>query len=419
MENISRKTSKDVVRKFLYNNIKQAFTEADVQFEELDKSLCVDTIDVDRANSAFEELSDDLLCIASNMTAYTKEQMEVIGVDKDCSIDFIKSKIESYQFKIEDLKGGIQESRVKAIRFTPDIARRNLEIPYYDKFISSAKSIEEYLITLQEIYQKLEETLYSEDSEQELNRFKKHYKNVKNQVTEEAHSILRELEAVRKKPAEYIDYSSSNYILTNDFSSHVLESTVGKEYYSAYNNPQKLIKIIKEKGLDNEQVNAFFRIVALNRVWSEKMDPSTPLRGRPPKDFCFIDDSEFLMELLNTSPVKLTSNIKGTSCNKFFEWLVAFFVTLSEYVCTDLYGFISAFYRYIEEIGIKIPYSLRYFQKKINEFRQFIKDKSKGGFYNLLDECPTKSWARRLKRFAPLEKLRDIISQKFIQFQTA
>jgi hypothetical protein len=56
---------------------------------------------------------------------------------------------------------------------------------------------------------------------------------------------------------------------------------------------------------------------------------------------------------------------------------------------------------------------------KIQDFKQYLHEKLKGGFYDTFDEKPTRSWARKLKRFAPLEMLKEKITAKFIQFQLA
>ena len=103
----------------------------------------------------------------------------------------------------------------------------------------------------------------------------------------------------------------------------------------------------------------------------------------------------------------------------FLNWSVAIVVVLLQRYGGKFVGCISASYRFFEQIGCKIPYGLRYFQKRIQEFCTYLHEKSKGGYYDAFDERPTKSWARKLKRFAPLEKIKEIISEKFIQFQRA
>ena len=83
LDSISKKTPKDVVRKLLYGTLKNSFEEVDAQFNELCKLFYTEIIDVTRTKSALEELLDTLLNIGENMSEYTNQQMEVIGLDKD------------------------------------------------------------------------------------------------------------------------------------------------------------------------------------------------------------------------------------------------------------------------------------------------------------------------------------------------
>ena len=122
LENISI-TSKDVVRKILYDNIVLSFIEVDTQFEELCNNLYAETINAIRTEKIFEELSDILLQICNKVLNYTSQQMEVIGADKDCDIKFINDKLVHYQLNIKELKGGITERRNNTIRFTSDFAK--------------------------------------------------------------------------------------------------------------------------------------------------------------------------------------------------------------------------------------------------------------------------------------------------------
>ena len=89
LDNISRKTPKDVVRKLLYGTLRRAFEEVDAQFDELCQFFYSDIIDEIRSKSVFEELLYTLLNIGENLSEYTNQQMEVIGLDKGSDIKFI------------------------------------------------------------------------------------------------------------------------------------------------------------------------------------------------------------------------------------------------------------------------------------------------------------------------------------------
>ena len=117
-------TSKDVVRKILYDNIVLSFIEVDTQFEELCNNLYAETINAIKTEKIFEELADALLQICNKVLNYTNQQMEVIGIDKDCDIKFINDKLVHYQLNIKELKGGITERRNNTIRFTSDFAKK-------------------------------------------------------------------------------------------------------------------------------------------------------------------------------------------------------------------------------------------------------------------------------------------------------
>jgi hypothetical protein len=55
--------------------------------------LYFEKIDEIRSKDVFVDLLDTLLCIGSNLTKYTSQQMEVIGLNKDCDIKYIKDKL--------------------------------------------------------------------------------------------------------------------------------------------------------------------------------------------------------------------------------------------------------------------------------------------------------------------------------------
>lgn len=431
LDYISRKTSKDVVRKLLFRNLKYAFEEVDAQFDELCQCLYSDIIDEKQSKCVFEEILDTLLHIGENLLEYTNQQMEVIGVDKDCDIKFIKEKLANYQLTTNELKGGISDGRSRTIRFTPDNARRNLIVPKYEKFLSFTNEIEGVLQILYESYQKLYDVVYSDESELVLNRFNKQFKNVAGQstkVSERALEILLESctdYSLNQITAKKKNHNSSMYLFDKksiglrEVVFDVLDKTIGDEFYTVYDNPLELARTIQKKQLDNMQVNAFMAMIAMLGKSKVGNNYSPRSRGRPSKDFCYIDYVEWLTEIIETCPVNPSRKLKRVAGKQFFNWIVALFVTWGEYLRVDLYGYASAFYRLFEQIGCKIPYGLRYFQRRINDFSTFLKDKLKGGFYDAFDEGITKSWARKLKIFAPLEKLKNIITEKFIQLQFA
>lgn len=424
LKNISRKTSKDVVRKLLYNTLKHSFEEVDARFDELCQCFYADFIDEKQGRNVFEELLDTLLYVGRNLQEYTSHQMEVIGLDKDCDIKFIKDKLVNYQLITQELKGGI-DGRIHTVRLTSDSAKRNLIVPKYEKFTSLANETEEVLQIIYESYQKLCDVIYSDESEQVLNRFNKHFQNVKNHITEGKDSYLDMLTrlldygAIVKKPKERaIDKGSFGY-LDIDWAQKVVydivNNTVGDEYYSVYDNPLELIRIIKEKELDNEQVNALFAMMVMLGLQQGVNNPVSRPRGRPPCDFCYTDCIGPIEEILSSDSFKLGRKQK----KEVFCWVVALFVACAEFVHEDLYGHISAFFRFLNQIGLKIRYGLRYLQMKIKEFRQYLCDKQKGGFYEPYDGEATSLWKRRLKRFAPFEKVKGIIIAKFTQFKLA
>lgn len=424
LKNISRKTSKDVVRKLLYNTLKHSFEEVDARFDELCQCFYADFIDEKQGRNVFEELLDTLLYVGRNLQEYTSHQMEVIGLDKDCDIKFIKDKLVNYQLITQELKGGI-DGRIHAVRLTSDSAKRNLIVPKYEKFTSLANETEEVLQIIYESYQKLCDVIYSDESEQVLNRFNKHFQNVKNHITEGKDSYLDMLTrlldygAIVKKPKERaIDKGSFGY-LDIDWAQKVVydivNNTVGDEYYSVYDNPLELIRIIKEKELDNEQVNALFAMMVMLGLQQGVNNPVSRPRGRPPCDFCYTDCIGPIEEILSSDSFKLSRKQKKET----FCWVVALFVACAEFVHEDLYGHISAFFRFLNQIGLKIRYGLRYLQMKIKEFRQYLRDKQKGGFYEPYDGEATSLWKRRLKRFAPFEKIKGIITARFTQIKLA
>lgn len=424
LKNISRKTSKDVVRKLLYNTLKHSFEEVDARFDELCQCFYADFIDEKQGRNVFEELLDTLLYVGRNLQEYTSHQMEVIGLDKDCDIKFIKDKLVNYQLITQELKGGI-DGRIHTVRLTSDSAKRNLIVPKYEKFTSLANETEEVLQIIYESYQKLCDVIYSDESEQVLNRFNKHFQNVKNHITEGKDSYLDMLTrlldygAIVKKPKERaIDKGSFGY-LDIDWAQKVVydivNNTVGDEYYSVYDNPLELIRIIKEKELDNEQVNALFAMMVMLGLQQGVNNPVSRPRGRPPCDFCYTDCIGPIEEILSSDSFKLSRKQKKET----FCWVVALFVACAEFVHEDLYGHISAFFRFLNQIGLKIRYGLRYLQMKIKEFRQYLRDKQKGGFYEPYDGEATSLWKRRLKRFAPFEKIKGIITARFTQIKLA
>ena len=425
LKNISRKTPKDVVRKLLYGTIKHAFDEVDAQFDELCQCLYSEIMDDSRGKYIFEELIDSLLCIGENLIEYTNQQMEVIGMDKDCDIKYIKEKLVNYLLITTELKGGVSEGRTHAIRFASNYAKRNLIVPKYDKLFSLANEMEGVLQILCESYQKLYDVIHSDESELVLNRFNKHFQNVKNHITEgkdsgfDILSRLLDYGVIAKKPKEReIDKGRLGYLdidLPQRIVYEIVNKTIGDEYYSAYDNPLELIRIIKEKKLDNEQVNALFSMVVMLGLQRGVNNPVSRPRGRPPCDFCYTDCIGLIEEILSSNSFKLTrKQEKETFC-----WVVALFVACAEFVHEDLYGHISAFFRFLNQIGLKIRYGLRYLQMKIKEFRQYLRDKQKGGFYEPYDGEATSLWKRRLKRFAPFEIIKENIIKIFIQLKLA
>lgn len=163
--------------------------------------------------------------------------------------------------------------------------------------------------------------------------------------------------------------------------------------------------------------------VALAGMLSEKQHGvknsfSRP-RGRPPKDLCYEDCIEPLKEIVKDIQKKFTPKTRRANRKLFFNWSVAIVVSLLHQYGDKFLGCISAFYRFFEQIGCKIPYGLRYFQKRIQEFCTYLHEKSKGGHYDFFDDRPTKAWSRKLKIFAPLEKIQHIIIDKLIPFKLA
>ena len=426
LDNISKKTPKDVVRKLLYETLKNSFEEVDAQFNELCKLFYTEIIDVKRTKSALEELLDTLLNIGENMSEYTNQQMEVIGLDKDCDIEFIHEKLVNYQLITNELKGGIIDGRNNTIRFTPDAGRRNILVPKYEKFLSLADEIEEVLQILYESYLKLHDTIRSNKSEQVLNRFNKQFKNVKDHLQTESSlgskDLLERLLSfceVRKQPV-----SKKLYNLFNDcgglelFISKAVEESIGDAFYSVYDKPLELARTIQDKQLDNTQVNELLMAVALTGMLSEKQHGVNYLfsrpRGRPPRDLCYEDCIEPLKEIVKDIQKRFTPKVKRANRKLFFNWSVAIVVSLLQQYGDKFLGCISAFYRFFEQIGCKIPYGLRYFQKRVQQFCSYLDEKSKGGYYDIFDERPTKAWSRKLRIFAPLEKIQHIIIDKFI-----
>lgn len=201
------------------------------------------------------------------------------------------------------------------------------------------------------------------------------------------------------------------------------KESLGNEFCSVYGNSIELAKTIQAKQSDNTQVNKLLAVVAMVGIFSANRQVvdnhfSRP-RGRPSKDLCYEDCIEPLKVIVKEIQSKFTPRQIQTDKKPFFNWAVAVAIILSIKYENKFYGCIAACYRYFERIGRKIPYGLRYFQMKIKEFRQFLDDKRKGGFYDTFDNEPTSLWKRRLKRFAPLEEIKRIITEKLIQFQLA
>ena len=431
LDNISKKTPKDVVRKLLYGTLKNSFEEVDAQFNELCKLFYTEIIDVTRTKSALEELLDTLLYISKNLLEYTNQQMEVIGLDKDCDIEFIHEKLVNYQLITNELKGGIIDGRNNTIRFTPDAGRRNILVPKYEKFLSLADEIEEVLQILYESYLKLHDTIRSNKSEQVLNRFNKQFKNVKDHLQTESslgsNDLLERIlsygevrkQPVSKKPHNYFDDCGGLELLI----SKAVEQSIGNEFYSVYENPLELARTIQAKQLDNTQVNELLMAVALAGMLSEKQHGVNYLfsrpRGRPPRDLCYEDCIEPLKVIVKDIQKRFTPKVKRANRKLFFNWSVAIVVSLLQQYGDKFLGCISAFYRFFEQIGCKIPYGLRYFQKRVQQFCTYLHEKSKGGYYDAFDERPTKSWSRKLKIFAPLEKIQHIIIDKLIPLKLA
>jgi hypothetical protein len=430
LRNISRKTPQDVVRKLLYEYMKQAFEDIDAQFDELCNCLYAEIINPDRSGDLFRELLDTLLLSCKIISEYTIQQKEVIGIDKDHDIKFIKDKLVNYQLTINELKGGINDRRNSTIRFTP-CEKRNLIIPQLDKFLSLTKEIEEILQILYEAYFKLDKVLHPSpnDSEQVLNRFNKHFDNVKNHIADRSSFLLDFISS----SGLFLNFSiKQEHVLSKrtwlsgvdaiplqNFVHAVVEKHFGKEFYDVYDKPLELAQKIQEKELDNEQVNTLFAMVVMVGDQHRVNKFSSRPRGRPPSNFCYVDYVEQLKEILDTCPVNPNRKLKRSGCRLFFDWFVALFVTWEEFARKDLYGHISAFHRLFKQLCSKIPFGLRYLQMKIKEFKQYLHEKLKGGFFDIFDEKPTRSWARKLKRFVPLEMIKEKITAKFIQFQLA
>ena len=207
------------------------------------------------------------------------------------------------------------------------------------------------------------------------------------------------------------------------FFSKAVEINIGNEFYSVYENPLELARFIQANQLDNTQVNELFMAVSMVGMLSQKQhgvnNHFARARGRPPRDLCYEDCIEPLKEIVKDIQKRFTPKVKRTNRKMFFNWSVAIVVSLLQQYGSEFYGCISAFYRFFEQIGYKIPYGLRYFQKRIQEFCTFLHEKSKGGHYDAFDEEPTKSWSRRLKIFAPLENYKDIIIEKLIHLHFA
>lgn len=375
LNNISSIHPNDSVRKFLYENIKQSFGETDAQFDELCNCLCAESIDVDGSNEKFQNLLDTLPLIYENLAEYTQQLMDVNNVDYETDIRFIKEKITNYQVLINQLKAGIEEKRNHSLRFTADYVEKNQIIHILDKFLSLAKEIIAVLQTLSEAYQKLYDVLHPKSivREQVLKLFKKLIEYVNTESAEGKYSFL-----------DYFSISDELQVIglkePETFPS-------GKHWLAGIDG-------MPVPGVDNA---------------------SSKPRGRPPCNFCQMEYTEQLKEILKTCPVKLNGKMNRMACRQLLDWLVALFFSWAKFLHKDFYGHISAFYRFFEQVFEKMPFGLRYLQMKIKEFERYLCDKRKGGFHDYFDKQPTRLWVRRLKRFAPMEKFMDLITAKFLQ----
>lgn len=419
-ENISKK-SLNAVRKILYQNLKQAFQEADVQFNELCNLLYAESIHPAQCKKAFHKVLDTLTCAEHFLTKYTKQQMEVIGVDKDCDIKFLKKKLKQYKLNTFELKGGINDRAKHESYFTSNKTERHLIVPLYKEFLSLTNELDEKLDILMEGYDELYQTIHSSDNEQVLKRFNKHFKNVASQISENSgktyFDILDKIVAVKKESER-----PSNKLVECNFSTEVIEK-IGKSIASIYDKPLELAKTIVKQQWDNSDVDNLFGNIILSKIVYDKMkgvDNLYHTRGRPPENFCYNDCIEALGEMIYaTCPVIPKKEPIRTERIRLFNWMVALFISFADYIGDELYGKIASYFRFMEDIGFTPPFGLRHLQQKISDFRLYLREKKKGGFLNLFDGGFSKRWKSKIRRFAPLEKLQEFISEKFMQYSFA
>ena len=419
-ENISKK-SLNVVRKILYQNLKQTFQEADVQFNELCNLLYAESIYPTQCKEAFLKVLDTLICAEHFLTKYTKQQMEVIGVDKDCDIEFIENKLKQYKLYTFELMGGINDRATHESYFTSNKTERHLIVPLYKEFLSLTNELDEKLNILMEGYDELYQTIHSSDNEQVLKRFNKHFKNVASQISENSDKsyldIFEKLVVVKEEPKQ-----PSRRLLERKFSASVIEN-IGKSIASIYDKPLELARTIVDQQWDNSEVDNLFENIILSKIMYDKMkgvDNLFHTRGRPPENFCYNDCIEALGEMIYaTCPVVPKIEPIRTERIRLFDWMVALFISFADYIGDELYGKIASYFRFMEDIGFTPPFGLRHLQQKISEFRLYLREKKKGGFLNLFDGGFTKKWKSKIRRFAPLEKLQIFISEKFMQYRFA
>lgn len=429
LENIS-KTSQDVVRKLIYKNIKQAFHETDVQFERLCNLLYAESICYSQCKQEFENILDTLECIEHLLTKYTEQQMQVIGVDKDCSIEFIENKLEQYKLKTNELKEGIADRVRHESYFTSNKTERHLIVPLYKKFLSLTNELGDMLNTLLKGYKALFETIYSSDKELVLNRFNNHFRYVANKIYKSSNALtlfenVGGFSSFEPKLTDIIEAKTAEeYPCHPCFLPSITVNIFKEKFENIYDKPDELSRTIIEDRVDNSDINDFFGSLVISKLLYDAQNgisnPHHRTRGRPPEDFCYIDYVDFIREtIITTCPIKPKKRLERTDSNHFFDWMVACFVSFANFIGDELYGKIASYYRFLEDIGFTPPFGLRHLQQKINDFRLYLREKKKGGFLNMFDGDFTKKWKSKIRRFTPLEKLQEFISEKFMQYRFA
>ena len=430
LKNISN-NSKNTVRKFIYDNIKQAFDETDLYFENLCYLLYADNINNKQSKETFLDILDTFTCIDNSLKTYIEHQSEVIGVDKDCKVNFIKKKLKQYKLITDELKEDIKKRISKETYFADNKAERHIVIHLYEEFLSYSNELDKKLSILKEKYDELYQMIHSNDSERVLNRFNNHFKDVSNHVTESLTfkpycDLLSNMVCVKKKPKSEKLASLNHdgwkrgtpYPIT-DYFHKVVYDIIGNDFYSVYDQPLELARTIQEKELDNEQVNELFAAITIatlqsNKGHGESKHYSRP-RGRPQKDLCYTDCIDVLKEIIKDTRVMYSPRKRRTNKKEFFNWSVTVFVSLLMHYKDSLIDCISTFYRLLKQFGMELPFGLRHFQNKIKEYCDFLRDRKKGGFYNIFDGEPTRLWARKLKRFAQFDEFRNIITENYLR----